>query len=91
MLAGAAALLALALLAPVYAIAGLLMGGEWLVKWLMRLNERRRDRIEVELDRKQEELRSTIWQLASELSADAHETRKAMIRASFEASQHERD
>lgn len=87
MLAGIGALLLLALMAVVYLLIGIVKGGEWLVKWLIQRHKRRRDQIEAELDRKQEELRRTIWQLASELSADAHETRKAMIQASFNASQ----
>lgn len=84
-------LMTLPFIALCYIVYGMWVGGEWLVKWFIERNERRRIRIEAELDRKQEELRRTIWQLASELSADAHETRKAMIRASFEATQEERD
>lgn len=48
--------------------------------------ERRRARIEAELDRKQEELRRTVLQLADALGMEAHEARKALIRESFLAS-----
>ena len=48
--------------------------------------ERRRARIEAELDRKQDELRRTVLQLADALGMDAHEARKALIRESFLAS-----
>ncbi len=55
----------------------------WIVDWLTALRERRRARIERELDRKQAELRATILRPASELGADAHEARKALIRESY--------
>lgn len=48
--------------------------------------ERRRARIEAELDRKQDELRATILQLADALGMEAHEARRALIRESFLAS-----
>lgn len=48
--------------------------------------ERRRARIEAELDRKQDELRRTILHLADALGMEAHEARKALIRESFLAS-----
>jgi len=48
--------------------------------------ERRRARIEAELDRKQDELRRTVLQLADTLGMEAHEARKALIRESFLAS-----
>lgn len=48
--------------------------------------ERRRARIEAELDRKQDELRRTVLQLADALGMEAHEARKALIRESFLAS-----
>ncbi|MCO7202136.1 hypothetical protein NH287_01215 [Microbacterium sp. CnD16-F] len=48
--------------------------------------ERRRARIEAELDRKQDELRRTVLQLADVLGMEAHEARKALIRESFLAS-----
>lgn len=50
---------------------------------LQQWRQRRIRRIEAELDRTQMELRSTILTLASELGADAHEARKALIRESF--------
>ena len=57
--------------------------------WVVRLREAKRNRVEQELNRTQAELRATIVQLASELGADAHEARKALIQASFLASQPE--
>lgn len=48
--------------------------------------ERRRARIEAELDRKQDDLRRTVLQLADALGMEAHEARKALIRESFLAS-----
>lgn len=48
--------------------------------------ERRRARIEAELDCKQDELRATILQLADALGMEAHEARRALIRESFLAS-----
>jgi F0F1-type ATP synthase membrane subunit b/b' len=48
--------------------------------------ENRKSRIERELDDAQASLRATIVDLAAELGADAHETRKALIRESFLAS-----
>lgn len=53
---------------------------------LERSRERRQAQIELELDRTQTELRASILRLASELNADAHETRKALIRESYLAS-----
>lgn len=47
------------------------------------VGQRRRVRIEAELDQKQEELRRTILQLADALGMEAHEARKALIRESF--------
>lgn len=78
----------LALLAlPMLLVAGLIyllwVGGVWLVDWIKSLRERKRARIERELDRTQAELRATILRLASELGADAHEARKALIRESY--------
>lgn len=56
---------------------------EGIVYLFQRLRERRRTRVERELDRTQAELRATILRLASELGADAHEARKALIRESY--------
>lgn len=56
---------------------------EGIVYLFQRLRERRRARVERELDRTQAELRATILRLASELGADAHEARKALIRESY--------
>lgn len=78
------------LLLPFIAVYGIawLVGAAvmWIVDWLSRLRDQRRARIERELDRKQAELRATVLRLASELGADAHEARKALIRESYLAS-----
>lgn len=64
----------------------ILIGVVLFVEWLKELSDRRRTRIERELDVAQEQMRATIFQLASELGADAHEARKALIRESYLAS-----
>lgn len=64
----------------------ILMGVVLFVEWLKELRDRRRTRIERELDVAQERMRAAIFQLASELGADAHEARKALIRESYLAS-----
>ena len=61
-------------------------GGEKVVDWSKKRRNRKRAAIERELDRTQAELRGTILRLASELGADAHEARKALIRESYLAS-----
>lgn len=90
MLAGVLALLVLALLGIGYAIwyLGLVLwaGGEWLMTWYHRRREARIARMEAELDRTQDELRSTILRLADALGVEAHDARKALIRESFLAS-----
>ncbi len=58
---------------------------ELLDRWERR-RQRKINRVEAELDRTQAQLRATILTLASELGADAHEARKALIRESFLAS-----
>lgn len=58
-----------------------------LVSWWDERQQQKRRRIERELDEAQQQLRATILQLATELNADAHDTRKAMIRESFLAGQ----
>ncbi len=58
----------------------------WVVDCLSTLRERKRARVERELDRKQAELRATIFTLAEHLNMDAHEARKALIRESYLAS-----
>lgn len=50
------------------------------------VGQRRRARIEAELDQKQEELRRTILQLATAIRMESHEARRALIRESFLAS-----
>ena len=71
----------------VWALGWLVVKGfEGVAMLMRRLAERRRAHIERELDRTQAELRATILDLASQLGADAHEARKALIRESFLAS-----
>lgn len=66
------------------AVAGLLVILHDSVKaQIHRVRSRHSDRIEAELDRKQEELRATVLQLADALGADAHEASRALIRESF--------
>ena len=61
----------------------------YVVNQVRRHQAKKRARIEAELDRKQAELRATIFNLASQLGAEAHEARKALIQASFLASRDE--
>ncbi len=58
----------------------------WIVRKIRNRSVVRRARIQAELDRTQAELRATILNLASQLGAEAHEARKALIRESFLAS-----
>ncbi len=51
--------------------------------WFRRRQDRKRARIEADLDRTQAELRQTIFQLAAALNGDALEARKALIRESY--------
>ena len=51
--------------------------------WIRTRREQQRAAAERELDRKQAELRGTILNLADALGMEAHEARKALIRASF--------
>jgi hypothetical protein len=71
------------LLLPFVLIGLLVQGIVWVVNWLIELRASKRRRIEAELDRTQAELRAQILNLASQLGADAHEARKALIRESF--------
>lgn len=87
MLPGILALLALPFLAVGALINGLAIGSEWLMKSIQNHHrDVREHRAEAELDRKQEELRSTILNLADALGMEAHEARKALIRESHRAS-----
>ncbi|MFD6699420.1 MULTISPECIES: hypothetical protein [unclassified Microbacterium] len=61
----------------------LIEGGEWLMEWIPERRKQHRMAIEAELDRKQEELRATIFQLASALSMDAHDARRELVRTSY--------
>lgn len=83
MVPGLLALAALPLIAVAAIGNGLIVAGEWAVEKYRSFKQRKRARLEAELDRKQLELRATILRLASELGADAHEARKAMIRESY--------
>lgn len=58
-------------------------GRQPLEQWLGRRRDRRRARIEAELDRTQAELRQTILKLAAAMNGDALEARKALIRESY--------
>lgn len=86
-LLAAAGLMAFAIYAAVvYLGIGAWKGGEWLMQWITHRRQVRRDRIEAELDRTQDELRRTILSLADALGAEAHEARRALIRESYLAS-----
>jgi hypothetical protein len=61
------------------------------MSWWEEHQERRRNRIEHELDLTSAKLRATILELARALSNDAHEARKALIQESFDASREPRD
>ena len=77
-------LLALPLVLVGWVFSGICAGVEWLVKRAAEeARAEKRARIEAELDRKQAELRQTIFQLASAMNGDAHEARKALIRESY--------
>lgn len=65
---------------------GMWRGGELLMGWLAGRRQHRIARIEAELDRDAEQLRTTILSLAAQLGGDAHEARKALIRESYLAS-----
>lgn len=90
MLAGILALIGLACYAAFWLVAmicvGVWKGGEWLVNFIARPRQARLNRIEAELDRKQDELRATVLNLANALGMEAHEARKALIRESYLAS-----
>jgi uncharacterized membrane-anchored protein YhcB (DUF1043 family) len=77
----------LVILAWVVVWVGVVIGVNMLIEWIDKRLDSRRERIERELDEAQAQLRATILQLATELRIDGHEARKAMIRASFDASQ----
>ena len=78
------------LLLPFIIVALIVQGVIELTAWVARkVRDRRansRSRAEAELDRQQAQLRTTIFNLASQLGAEAHEARKALIRESFRAS-----
>ncbi len=82
------------LLVPIIALTALVIQGvvdvtEWIVDRIDDYRATRRARVEAELDRKQAQLRATILNLASQLGAEAHEARKALIRESYLASRDE--
>ena len=74
------------LLLLLVAYVGIVIAVAGLVYWWTQQRRTRTERVEAELDRTQAQLRATILTLASELGADAHEARKALIRESFLAS-----
>ncbi|WP_349902142.1 hypothetical protein [Parafrigoribacterium humi] len=59
------------------------------MNWWERRREAKIARIEADLDQVQARMRATILDLASQLGADAHEARKALIRESFLVSRDE--
>lgn len=83
MLLGLLALLALPVLAFFAVLEAAEQPGRRLMDWIKARRDRHIDRIEAELDRKQDEMRATILHLADALGADAHEARKALIRESY--------
>jgi hypothetical protein len=82
-------LLLLPFLVTALLIQGVIEVAAWIVNKVTRYRANKRARIEAELDRNQAELRATILNLASQLGAEAHEARKALIRESFLASRDE--
>ncbi|MFB2556755.1 hypothetical protein [Herbiconiux liangxiaofengii] len=87
MLPGVLALAAIVLVLPFLVIGWVVELVMWISRQIALRRERRRAAIEAELDLAQARMRATILQLATELNADAHEARRALIKASFEASQ----
>ena len=77
MQANPSSLLALALLLTVLIVVAAI--ADW--------RESRAERAEEELDKAERELRLRIVTLASQLSAEAHDARKALIRESFLSAQ----
>jgi len=69
-----------------FLIQGVIELAVWIVNSVRNHRASKRRRVEADLDRAQAELRATILTLASQLGADAHEARKALIRESFLAS-----
>ena len=74
------------LLLLLVAYVGIVIAVAGLVYWWTQQRRTKAEQIEAELNRTQAQLRATILTLASELGADAHEARKALIRESFLAS-----
>ena len=74
---------AVAFIVYVAVILVLAFGRQPVEQWVRQRRDRKRARIEAELDRTQAELRQTIFQLASALNGDALEARKALIRESY--------
>lgn len=77
------ALLLLPLVLAVLLIQGAVELTVWISKMVKQYRANKRARSEEELDRTQAELRLAILNLASQLGADAHEARKALIRESY--------
>lgn len=78
-----AGIYAVAFIVYVAVILVIAFGRQPMEQWIGRRRDRKRARIEAELDRTQAELRQTILQLASALNGDALEARKALIRESY--------
>lgn len=78
-----AGIYAVAFLVNLAAMLVMAFGWQPLKQWARQRRDRKRARIEAELDRAQAELRQTILQLASVLNGDALEARKALIRESY--------
>lgn len=85
MIVGLLALAGLPLLLAAAAVEKCVEGAEAVVERRRRSKEREIARVDVEIDAKQEELRATVLRLATLMSGEAHEARRAMIRASYEA------
>jgi hypothetical protein len=85
------ALIAVLLLLAYFAAKICVKGVGHVVTKLRRCSMDKRARAEAELDRQQAELRAAILNLASQLGAEAHEARKALIRESFLAAQNPPD
>lgn len=66
---------------------GAVVGGVWTgIEWAAERPQRRRARIETELNRTEAQMRATVLELASELGNAELEARKRMIQESYLAS-----
>ncbi len=75
---------------PLLVVWGVIYGIGALTMWTANLikhhRQRRRDRIDADLDRAEAEMKATLYELASQLDQNAHEARKALLHESFLAS-----